>query len=236
MAKIYLIRHGQASAGSSNYDVLSPKGIEQTRLLGQYFNQHQFHIDRIISGPLERQKDSAKHFINGKKIKNSFDIFEGFKEHDGYRMFKKHFPILSKSDPVIKRLMEQAYQSDQPQNVYFKMYERVSTQWVNGELEISDPEFENWPDFKSRVADCWEQTCQSIEHDENLAIFSSAGPVTMIVGHLLGLMQHKIMELSWIVHNASVTEISISKNGQKRLQVFNNISHFHGKNDMITLV
>ena len=36
MAQIYLVRHGQASFGSSNYDQLSELGFEQARLLGRH--------------------------------------------------------------------------------------------------------------------------------------------------------------------------------------------------------
>ena len=37
MTTIYLVRHGQASFGKSNYDELSENGEAQAKLLGQYF-------------------------------------------------------------------------------------------------------------------------------------------------------------------------------------------------------
>lgn len=39
MTTIYLVRHGQASFGKSNYDELSENGEAQATLLGQYFKQ-----------------------------------------------------------------------------------------------------------------------------------------------------------------------------------------------------
>ncbi|VAV98863.1 hypothetical protein MNBD_ALPHA02-2245, partial [hydrothermal vent metagenome] len=39
MAEIYLIRHGQASFHSDNYDKLSDLGRLQSRYLGQYFTE-----------------------------------------------------------------------------------------------------------------------------------------------------------------------------------------------------
>ncbi|EPM78754.1 hypothetical protein A249_34210, partial [Pseudomonas syringae pv. actinidiae ICMP 18804] len=36
MGSIYLIRHGQASFGADDYDVLSPVGIRQSRVLGAH--------------------------------------------------------------------------------------------------------------------------------------------------------------------------------------------------------
>ena len=37
MSVIYLIRHGQASFGTDNYDQLSALGREQSAILGSYF-------------------------------------------------------------------------------------------------------------------------------------------------------------------------------------------------------
>ena len=39
MGSIYLIRHGQASFGAENYDVLSPLGYRQSEALGDYLAQ-----------------------------------------------------------------------------------------------------------------------------------------------------------------------------------------------------
>ncbi len=55
MTTIYLIRHGQASFGKSNYDELSENGEAQATLLGQYFKQifsvhDKFHRTLILSG------------------------------------------------------------------------------------------------------------------------------------------------------------------------------------------
>lgn len=42
MGSIYLIRHGQASFGADDYDVLSPTGIRQAEILGD----HLLNLDR----------------------------------------------------------------------------------------------------------------------------------------------------------------------------------------------
>ena len=48
MSKLFFFRHGQASAGSENYDQLSEKGKEQARLLGGYLCQGDIKFDRIF--------------------------------------------------------------------------------------------------------------------------------------------------------------------------------------------
>ena len=36
MAELLIVRHGQASFGAENYDELSPLGVEQAQLAGDY--------------------------------------------------------------------------------------------------------------------------------------------------------------------------------------------------------
>ncbi|PCI45804.1 MAG: histidine phosphatase family protein, partial [Alphaproteobacteria bacterium] len=39
MAEIYLVRHGQASFNTDDYDRLSDRGRQQSEYLGQYFTE-----------------------------------------------------------------------------------------------------------------------------------------------------------------------------------------------------
>ncbi len=44
MASLYLIRHGQASFGSDNYDQLSPLGQRQADVSGRFFCDTKLHF------------------------------------------------------------------------------------------------------------------------------------------------------------------------------------------------
>ena len=57
MGIVHLVRHGQASFGSADYDVLSPEGEEQARLLGLALAGLQ--PDRVVHGSLVRQRRTA---------------------------------------------------------------------------------------------------------------------------------------------------------------------------------
>jgi len=54
---IHLVRHGQASFGAVDYDVLSPEGEEQARLLGLALAG--LRPDRVVHGSLVRQRRTA---------------------------------------------------------------------------------------------------------------------------------------------------------------------------------
>src|ERR1044071_4730851 len=59
MSTLYLIRHGQASFGTDNYDQLSQLGRRQVQLLGEHLASSGERIDRIYSGTLQRQREPA---------------------------------------------------------------------------------------------------------------------------------------------------------------------------------
>ena len=63
MASLYLIRHGQASFGSANYDQLSPLGQRQADVSGQFFADVGLHFAEAASGDLSRQREAGERVI-----------------------------------------------------------------------------------------------------------------------------------------------------------------------------
>src|SRR4029453_8057845 len=63
MSTLYLVRHGQASFGTDNYDQLSATGRAQAQALGRYFAGLGERIDRIYSGSLQRQLQTAEVLV-----------------------------------------------------------------------------------------------------------------------------------------------------------------------------
>ena len=60
MSRLFLVRHGQASFLERNYDKLSAKGEEQSRILGKYWAGLNLSFDRVYSGPRVRQRETAR--------------------------------------------------------------------------------------------------------------------------------------------------------------------------------
>ena len=65
MGTLYLVRHGQASFGAQNYDMLSPLGHQQSRRLGEYFNQKGIHFEAALTGTLNRQQQTFAGICEG---------------------------------------------------------------------------------------------------------------------------------------------------------------------------
>ena len=60
MSKLVLVRHGQASFFTDDYDKLSEMGHRQARVLGEYWICHGEHWDEVYHGSLRRQRESAE--------------------------------------------------------------------------------------------------------------------------------------------------------------------------------
>ena len=63
MAAIFLLRHGQASFGESDYDRLSPLGIEQARLLGAALAGCNLRSPQFISGGMRRHQETLSECL-----------------------------------------------------------------------------------------------------------------------------------------------------------------------------
>lgn len=65
MGAIHLVRHGQASFGSGDYDRLSETGHLQARLAGEDMAARGLRPDVIVHGGLRRQRETAEGLLEG---------------------------------------------------------------------------------------------------------------------------------------------------------------------------
>lgn len=60
MGVLHLIRHGKASFGEPDYDVLSAVGHDQARLTGETLGRRFERVTTMITGPARRQRSTAE--------------------------------------------------------------------------------------------------------------------------------------------------------------------------------
>lgn len=230
MSELYLIRHGQASFGSENYDQLSELGIRQSKLLAEHLQLVGFLPDAIYSGPLERHKSTAalmyevfcSHGIGLAELK----IVEEFREYNAKAIvmaFLERNPgFFSDSGAV----------HDQS-GVFWRMFRKAMLAWVEGALDSSVPE--TWEDLKSRVASAIKRMMSIHEGRKTVAVFTSGGAISASLAISLNLSGAAAMNLNWQIANASVTRYSFDKK-KFVLSGFNSIAHLrlHRDSSLIT--
>ena len=87
MAELIVIRHGQASFGTDNYDRLSDLGAAQSRAVGDHLRRIGWHPDRILTGTLDRQRDTLRDMGFGPaELEHA-----GLNEYDFHDLLHKRF-------------------------------------------------------------------------------------------------------------------------------------------------
>jgi broad specificity phosphatase PhoE len=233
MSDIYLVRHGQGSFGSANYDQLSELGREQSRLTGEHFAELGISLDCIYAGTLVRQHETAEILARayagaaGTPLPVVNDA--AFNEYEGDAILTHYAASL---DPA--ELTRLGFPALLRERGKFQLFlERAARAWVDGEL-VSESLLP-WTGFHGRIADALGRIMREQGRGKSLLIASSGGVIGTVVAHVLGLKNHVGIELNWAVHNASITRLIYS--GERvSLSMFNALPHLEreGRKHLIT--
>ncbi|RZI40671.1 histidine phosphatase family protein [Herbaspirillum sp. HC18] len=222
MGQIYLVRHGQASFGSSNYDQLSELGHEQARLLGEWFtNSHQkFH--RVVTGSLKRHRQTADACLavlpKAHRIDTDWLTDPGFDEYNHHEVMIRHHPEFD--DPeAVKRFLAA---SPRAKYDFQKIFEAAMSRWMSGE---HDGDYdEPWPVFRQRCVDALQRLVASAEKSQNIVVFTSGGTIATICQHVLNLSDRQVAELNWTLVNCAITKLFYQQD-RVTLSYLNNYAH-----------
>lgn len=223
MGSIYLIRHGQASFGAANYDVLSPLGVRQSQLLGDYFGQLGVSFSRVYTGSLQRQKDTAQsaleHCAKAGLSVPSLEIDPGFNEFDAERVITELLPVLLRDQPnALQILQEPAKHSA----AFQQLFSQAAAHWVSG--QYSQPTHYLWKDFLGTVEQSFNAVLERVKGQESVAIFTSGGTITALMHLLTQMPASKAFELTWQIVNTSVSRLHVRQH-QATLAFFNSRAH-----------
>jgi broad specificity phosphatase PhoE len=224
MTTIYLIRHGQASVGTDNYDVLSSTGETQADVLGQHLANTHIDFDAIYSGSLKRQMDTARiatgatdTSANAGNAVVPLQVMPEFNEYRHGQIFNKYLPMLAKTDAEIGAAAEDGSNGLMTQSVFLKLM----MTWVDDSAEHDD--LESWQQFNQRIANGIEHILDT-HPSQTVAVFTSGGVITSLFRSMFGLPPERMFELNWNINNAGITSLKY-RDRQPSLREYNNISH-----------
>ena len=232
MGRLILARHGQASFLSDNYDQLSALGVRQAYRLGEYWAGRNTLLDRAISGPQERQKDTAAEaakacWREGLKFPKP-EVFPEFAEYDGDAIMRLGLPLLLEREPRMRRLhaaFQAATGKEQRHAAFQRVFEVVQGAWARG--EIADRSLESWADFSVRVNAGFDRVINECRPAATIVVFTSGGPIALAMQRALQLSVDLTLRTSWMSRNASWSEFLFSREHPDRftLSTFNDFSH-----------
>ncbi|MBK07265.1 MAG: hypothetical protein CL920_06765 [Deltaproteobacteria bacterium] len=233
MGVLYVVRHGQASFMSEDYDQLSDKGVAQSTALGQYWADEGRQWSHIFVGPCKRHQQThdavaAVYKERGLPWPEPLPM-PALDEHQGAELLHKALPQLAEQDEEIQQWMT-AFSETRNAKAFQKIFEKLTRMWAKEEI---NPEgVESWKAFRQRIRDGRQQFL-SCEGDKlRIAAFTSGGPVGCVTGDALGVDDEGILELSWQVYNTAYAEFLFTDE-RFTLRRFNVTPHITTR-DMLT--
>ncbi|MEO1438277.1 MAG: histidine phosphatase family protein, partial [Bacteroidota bacterium] len=152
-------------------------------------------------------------------------ILPEWNEHDGQKMGKYFIPKLIGVDPVMKKMATQLGPDESAnKRVFLRIFHRLTELWSAGEIDTAEAGAESWASFQSRIQQGMEAVQKAIEPNTKSVLITSGGSISVLMGEVLGLDVKKVLELSWIVRNTSISEFRIEE-GNFKMRSFNEVGH-----------
>ena len=170
MSSILLVRHGQASFGAADYDVLSPTGHEQSRVLGAALAARGVTPDVVVVGEMRRHAETAAGVLAGAGWTADQVVDAGWNEFDHEQVLGVH------ESPT-------AREGESEKAAFQRWFEEATRRWTSGEHE--DAYDESFATFTARVDASMARVAASLPSRGTAVVLTSGGAIAWIVASLL---------------------------------------------------
>ncbi len=208
MPVVYLVRHGQASYGAEDYDVLSPIGHEQSAVVGRELQRRGITSPQIVCGDLVRQRNTALGIIDSAGFESAMAIDPRWNEFDHPDM---PLPTTGAGDSFdFQRRLDTALES-----------------WVR------EDNLDGWRGFQDKSFAALMDFAGTLTAGATGLAVTSGGVVSAIVSRIWGLDAQGTVRINRVVANTSLTSIVFGRQGMNLLSV-NDHSHLQANRDLLT--
>jgi len=213
MGTLHLVRHGQASFGSDDYDQLSVLGTRQSASLGQAWEAGGAVFTDAVAGSMKRHAQTAIAAIDASGLGeedadpglSGYDIDVGWNEYD-------HLAIANAHDPAAMTRDAKAFQAS--------LNEALAA-WREGKGNFT----ETYAQFRDRVMGAFAAATEiAAQKGRRVLVFTSGGPIAMVASHLIAGDDSAFQRLNDVIVNSSVTTLMVGATGP-RVLTFNDHGH-----------
>ncbi|MCW2614032.1 MAG: Phosphoglycerate mutase [Frankiales bacterium] len=199
MPVVHLVRHGQASFGADDYDVLSELGREQSLRVRTALAGRGLRSPVAVCGTLRRQRDTAALALPDvpAAVDGRWD------EYDHLELMRRYTsaPEPGGSSLAMQRLLDEALRS-----------------WVH------DGDDGGWSTFSDGAVDALGDLTSGLGSGRDAVVFTSGGVIAAVCAQLLGLGADGVVALNRIAVNGAVTKLAVGSRGTT-LVTFNEHGH-----------
>ena len=211
MGVVILVRHGQASFGSDDYDVLSETGWEQGRLLGTWLSDRGVEPTAVVRGGMRRHRETAEAAGWADATTDP-----GWDEFD-------HLGVVARYPDVPS--------GDLDNREFQRVFELATARWTAGQ---HDGEYdESWSAFRTRVTASLDAVCAQAGPGGTAVVVTSGGPIAAACAALVDpdaddpTFGRLWSRFNTTIVNSSFTRIVVGSTGG-RLLTFNEHPHLEG--------
>lgn len=229
LSQLLLVRHGQASLFSDDYDRLSALGKEQAACLARAWIQEGVVPDRVWCGSLQRQQASAlaaaEVFAEAGIAWPGVEIDEGLNEYPAEELVPLLLEDLRDTHPELADMataFDGAGNAEDRYRHFHRLLEALLGHWVRGTGKATLPI--DWSTFADGARSTLRRIMRAAGRGATVAAFTSGGPIGISVQTVLEAPDLKALELNWRIHNASVTRYAFS-GARVSLDRFNDTRH-----------
>jgi broad specificity phosphatase PhoE len=209
MSQLLLVRHGQASWGSDDYDVLSSLGEQQSRILGESLAARGIEADVLVRGAMRRHRQTAEQAAAGAGWSTEVVEDDGWNEFDHVQMLSMHPSRYGEGEAMSRAQFQQ-------------WFEEATLRWTGGD---HDEDYdESFTAFGARVEAALRRTVERLDTNQTAVVFTSGGPVSWVAASLLEGGSHLWTQLNPVTVNSSVSKVVVGRRGAT-LVSFNDHSH-----------
>ncbi len=205
MGQILLVRHGQASWGADDYDVLSPLGEQQSEVLGQALARvlEGREPDLLVHGTMQRQQRTAELAAKAAGWSVTATVDQRWNEMD-------HLAVLA--------VQPRDFDGEPDRAQFQAWFEAATERWSSGGHDADYDE--SFPSFRARVRD----GVQAVAEAGTAVVVTSGGPISTVTADLLDAGTSTYRRLAPVVVNSSVTRVVSGRRGLT-LVSFNDHAH-----------
>jgi len=221
MAIVLVVRHGQASFGADDYDVLSEIGWEQGRCLGAHLAASGVRPVAVVRGGMRRHRETAEALLEGLGSV-PVGVDERWDEFDHLGVVAAHPDLPQGGTAALDR------------REFQRVFVESTRRWALDEDESSTAFPETFGAFAARSREALAAACEQATEAEAggvVVVVSSGGPIGVVAADLVdpdGADRATLARLwerfNTVCVNSAVTRVLVGSSG-RRLLTFNEHAH-----------
>lgn len=212
---VLLVRHGQASFGAEDYDVLSSTGVRQSEVLAAALKRRGIAPSHLIAGSLRRQSETALPFAEYGEVV----VDPRWDEYDANEILTHHAETNVRLDAT------GGHAADGPPELTSKGFQAVIepalADWIEAGHE--SPSQNTWPLFAAAGSAALDDLKDALGRGETALVFTSGGTIAALCAALLEA-PGAFLALNRVLANTGVSKLTIGASGTSLVSI-NDHSH-----------